>query len=99
MVVATPLIPTLGVGRGGGPVSKKNKNKNEKTTTKKKKKKDQSMDTLILLRMRNKIPTKGVTKLGAETEGRTIQKTAPTGDPSHIQPPNPDTFHMPARFC
>ena len=40
------------------------------------KKEDQSVDTLILLRMGNKIPMEGVTetKFGAETEGRTIQR-------------------------
>jgi hypothetical protein len=41
-----------------------------------KKKEDQSMDTSILLRKGNKIPTGGATetKFGAETEGMTIQK-------------------------
>jgi hypothetical protein len=39
-----------------------------------KKKEDQSVKTLFLLRMVNKIPMEGVTetKFGAETEGRTI---------------------------
>jgi hypothetical protein len=41
-----------------------------------KKKEDQSMDTLFLFRMGNKIPMEGVTetKFGAETEGRTMQR-------------------------
>jgi hypothetical protein len=41
-----------------------------------KKKEDQSMDTLFLLRMGNKIPMEGVTetKFRAETKGRTIQR-------------------------
>jgi hypothetical protein len=41
-----------------------------------KKKEDQSVDTLLLLRMRNKIPMEGVTetKFGAEPEGTTIQR-------------------------
>ena len=41
-----------------------------------KKKDDQSVDTLILLRRRNKILMEGVTetKFGAETEVRTIQR-------------------------
>ena len=41
-----------------------------------KKKDDQSVDTLILLRRRNKILMEGVTetKFGAETEGMTIQR-------------------------
>jgi hypothetical protein len=41
-----------------------------------KNKEDQSVDTSFLLRMGNKIPVEGVTetKLGAETEGRTIQR-------------------------
>jgi hypothetical protein len=53
-----------------------------------KKKEDQSVDTSLLLRMGNKILMEGVTetKFGAETEG----KTAPHGDPSLIQPLNPD---------
>jgi hypothetical protein len=40
-----------------------------------KKKEDQSVDTLLLLRMVNKLPMEGVTetKFGAELEGRTIQ--------------------------
>jgi hypothetical protein len=41
-----------------------------------KKKEDQSVDTLLLLRMGNKIPMEGVieTKFGAKTEGKTIQR-------------------------
>jgi hypothetical protein len=41
-----------------------------------KKKEDQGMDTLILLRRRNKILIKGVTetRYGADTEGLTIQR-------------------------
>ena len=41
-----------------------------------KKKEEQSMDTLDLLRRRNKIPTEGdtETKCGAESEGKTIQR-------------------------
>jgi hypothetical protein len=40
------------------------------------KKEDQSVDTLILLRRRYKMPMKGVTetKCGAETEGKAIQR-------------------------
>ena len=55
-----------------------------------KKKEDQSVDTLSLLRMGNKIPMEGVTetKFGAKTEGR----TAPPRDPYHNQPPNADTI-------
>jgi hypothetical protein len=55
-----------------------------------KKKEDQSGDTSFLLRMGNKIPMEGVTetKLGAETEGKTIKRLP--GNPSHNQPPNPD---------
>jgi hypothetical protein len=66
-----------------------------------KKKEDQSVDTLFLLRMENKIPMEGVTerKLGAETEGRTIQRLLPPG----IHPINSHQtqtlLHMPTRFC
>jgi hypothetical protein len=36
---------------------------------------------------------KGVTKFGAKTKGWTIQRPdTPPGDPSHNQPPNPDTI-------
>jgi hypothetical protein len=40
------------------------------------KKEDQSVDTSFLLRMENKIPLEGVTEtnVGAEMEGKTIQK-------------------------
>jgi hypothetical protein len=56
-------------------------------------KEDQSVDTLILLRREDKIPMEGVTetKFRAETEGMNPE-TAPPGDPSHKQPPNPDTI-------
>jgi hypothetical protein len=58
-----------------------------------KKKEDQIAYTSFLLRVGNKLPMKGVTetKFGADTEERTIQRL-PTRDPSHIQPPNPDTI-------
>jgi hypothetical protein len=41
-----------------------------------KKKEDQSVDTLLLFKMRNKIPMEGVTetKSRAETEERTVQR-------------------------
>jgi hypothetical protein len=32
------------------------------------------------------------TKSPAETEGKTIQRVPPPGDPSHLQTPNPDTI-------
>ena len=59
-----------------------------------KKKEDQSVDSLFLIRMGNKIHMEGVTKFGAETEERTKDhpETAPPRGPSHIQPPNPDTI-------
>ena len=58
-----------------------------------KKKDNQSVDTLILVRQRNKVTMEGVTKRKcvAETEVMTI-KTASPGDASHKQPPNPDTY-------
>jgi hypothetical protein len=62
---------------------------------KRKKKEDQSVDTSFLLRMGNKIPMEGVTetKFRAEMEGKTIQRLPHPGrDPSHKQPPNPDTI-------
>ena len=45
-----------------------------------KKEEDQSMDTSFLLRMGSKIHMEAVAEI------------APPGDPSHIQPPNPDTM-------
>ena len=41
-----------------------------------KKKEEQSMDTLILIRRRNKIPTEGdiETKCAVDSEGKTIQR-------------------------
>ena len=58
------------------------------------KKKQDQMDTLFFLRMGNKVPMEGdtETKFGAKTKGWTIQRLPPHGDPSHNQPPNPDTI-------
>jgi hypothetical protein len=66
-----------------------------------KKEEDQSVDTLFLLRMGNKIPMEGVTetKFGAKTVGRTIQRLPYPG----IHPINNHQtqipLHMPERFC
>jgi hypothetical protein len=64
-----------------------------------KKKEDQSVDTLFLLRRGNKIPREGVTKLGAESEGMTIQRLLHLG----IHPINnhqtQSLLQMPTRFC
>ena len=59
-----------------------------------KNKEDKRVDILSLLRRGNKIPIEGVTetKCGAETEGMTIYRLPIPKDPSHIQPPNPDTI-------
>jgi hypothetical protein len=59
-----------------------------------KKKEDQLVDTSFLPRIGIKILMEVVTetKFGAETEGRTIQRLPHPRDPSHIQPPNPDTI-------
>jgi hypothetical protein len=59
-----------------------------------KKNKDQSVDTLPLLRIGNKTPMGGVTvtKFGAETKRMDLLETAAPRDPSHSQPPNPDTI-------
>jgi hypothetical protein len=65
-----------------------------------KKKEKQSVDTSILLRRANKILTGGntETKCGAETKRKGHPETAPPGDPSHIQTPNPDTI-VDAKKC
>jgi hypothetical protein len=66
-----------------------------------KKKEGQSVDTLLLLRMENKIPMEGVTetKFGAETEGRIIQRLPHPG----IYPINnlqtQTLLHIPTSFC
>ena len=66
-----------------------------------KKKEDQSVDTLALLRMGNKIPTEGVTetKFGAETEARTMQRLPHPGIHNIISHQMQTLLHMPARFC
>ena len=64
-----------------------------------KKKEDQSMDTLLLLRMGNKIPMEGVTKFGAKMEGKTIQKLPhPVIHPIYNHQVQ-TLLHMPERFC
>ena len=65
-----------------------------------KKKKKQGVDDSFLPRRGNKILTGGnkETKCGAEAEGKAIQRLFPTGDPSHIQTPNPDTI-VDAKKC
>ena len=66
-----------------------------------KKKEDQSVDSLFLLRMGNKIPMEGVTetKFGAEMEGRTIQRLPYPGIHSIIIHQTQTLLHTPARFC
>ena len=63
-----------------------------------KKNEDQSVDTSPFFRIGNKTPMEGVTetKFGAETEGPS--RDFPLGDPSHNQPPNPDTM-VDAKKC
>jgi hypothetical protein len=50
-----------------------------------KKKEDQSVDASVLLRRGNKILTEQIWR-------QSVEQTAPPGDPSHIQSPNPDTI-------
>jgi hypothetical protein len=64
-----------------------------------KKDEEQSVDTLPLLRIRNKTPMEGVTetKFGAEMKGWIIQGlphpgTASSSNPLNNQSPNPDTI-------
>ena len=66
-----------------------------------KKKEDQSVDTLLLLRMGNKIPMEGVTetKFRAETEGRTIQRLRHLGIHPIYKHQTQTLLHMPERFC
>jgi hypothetical protein len=66
-----------------------------------KKKEDQSVDTLLLLRMGNKIPMEGVTetKFGAEMEGETIQRLLHLGIHPIYNHQTQTLLHMPERFC
>jgi hypothetical protein len=66
-----------------------------------KKKKDQSVDTSFLLRLGNKIPMEEVTetKIGAEMEGRTIQRLPHPGIHTIISHQMQTLLDMPARFC
>jgi hypothetical protein len=66
-----------------------------------KNKEDQSVDTSSLLRKGNKIPMEGVTetKVGAETEERTIQRLPHQKIHTIISHQAETLLHMPARFC
>jgi hypothetical protein len=63
------------------------------------KKENQNVDTLFLLRMRNKIPMEGVTKFRAETEERTIQRLPHRGIHPIYNHQTQTLLHIPARFC
>jgi hypothetical protein len=65
------------------------------------KKKDQSVDTLLLLRMGNKIHMEGVTEttIGAEMEGRTIQRLPHPGIHPIYNHQNQTLLHMPEIVC
>jgi hypothetical protein len=66
-----------------------------------KNKEDQSVDTLFLLRMGNKISMEEVTeaKLGAETKGRTIERLPHLGIHLIYNHQTQTLLHMPERFC
>jgi hypothetical protein len=61
---------------------------------------DQSVATLSLLRIGNKIPMEGVTetKFGAEMRGSTIQKLPHPGIHPIISHQKQTLLHMPVRF-
>jgi hypothetical protein len=63
-------------------------------------KEDQSVDTLFLLRIGNKIPMEGFieTKLGAETEERTIQRLPHLVIHPIYNHHTQTLLHIPARF-
>jgi hypothetical protein len=65
------------------------------------KKKDQSMDSLFLLRVGNKIPMEGVTEtnFGVQMERRTIQRLPHLGTHPIISHQRETLLYMPARFC
>jgi hypothetical protein len=64
-------------------------------------KEDQSVDTLFLLRMGNKIPLEGVieTKFRAKMEGKTIQRLPQLGIHSKYHQQTQTLLHTPDRFC
>jgi hypothetical protein len=64
-----------------------------------KKREDQSVDTSFLLRMGNKIPMEGVTKFGAETEGKTMQRLPHLGIHPIYNHQTQTLLHMPQSFC
>jgi hypothetical protein len=66
-----------------------------------KKKEDQSVDTLLLIRMGNKMPMEGVTetKFGVETEGKTIQRLPHLWIHPIYNHQTQILLHMPERFC
>jgi hypothetical protein len=64
-----------------------------------KKKKDQNLDTSFLLRIRNKIPMEELQRQSLKlTWKERPTRDCPTEDPSHIQPPNPDTIEYARKF-
>jgi hypothetical protein len=66
-----------------------------------KKKEDQSVDTLSLLRIGNKITMEGVTetKFRAEKEGRIIQRLPHPGIHLINRQQTQTLLHIPTRFC
>jgi hypothetical protein len=66
-----------------------------------KKNEDQSVDTSILVRMRNKIPMEGVTetKFDAEIKGKTIQRLPHPGIHPIDNHQTQTLLHMPEIFC
>jgi hypothetical protein len=66
-----------------------------------KKKEDQSVDTLLLFKMRNKIPMEGVTetKSRTETEGRTILRLPHLGIHPIYKHQTQTLLHVPERLC
>jgi hypothetical protein len=66
-----------------------------------KKKEHQSMDTLLLLRKRNKIAMEGVTetKFRAKMEGKTIQRLPQLGIHPIYNHQTQTLLHIPERFC
>jgi hypothetical protein len=66
-----------------------------------KKKEDQSVDTLLLLRMGNKIPIDGATekKFRAETEGMTLQRLLDLRIHPIYNHQTQTLLHLPERYC
>ena len=100
MGVAERLSSKLHPGVNSGSIKVREGEATRRKWRKALKNEDQSVDTLPLLRIGNKIPMEGVTeaKFGAKTKGWTIQRLPHMGVHRIISHQTQTLLHMPARF-